>query len=72
MARAVQLPRPLPTREREQTPARDPELVPDSVLRALVKELEEPVTERERKPVRDPAPRPMPAPHPERARYRYD
>jgi hypothetical protein len=72
MARAVQLPRPLPTREREDGPARDRELVPDSVLKALVKELEETVTERERPPARKPAPRPMPSPEPERVRYRYD
>jgi len=72
MARAVQLPRPLPTREREDAPARDRELVPDSVLKALVKELEEAVTERERRSVRDPAPHPTPSPGPERVRYRYD
>lgn len=68
MARAVQLPRPLPTREREETPARDRELVPDSVLRALMKELEAAATEPERKPARPP----LPSPGPARARYRYD
>jgi hypothetical protein len=72
MARAVQLPRPLPSREREETPARDRELVPDNVLRALVKELEAAVVEPERKPTRSPVPHPEPFPQPERARYRYD
>ena len=80
MARAVQLPRPLPAREHEAAPSRprvdqptrDRELVPDSVLRALVKELEESVDERERRLGRNPEPRSIPSPDPERARYRYD
>jgi hypothetical protein len=72
MARAVQLPRPLPTRERDEGPKRVPELVPDRVLRALVKELEETVVERERKPTRNTDVDPIPFPQPERVRYRYD
>jgi hypothetical protein len=73
MARAVQLPRPLPTRRPEEAPARDRDLIPDSVLRALVKELEEPaVTERPESFVRDPDRRPLPDIESQRVRYHYD
>jgi hypothetical protein len=46
-----------------EKPTRDHDLVPDRVMRALVKELEE-TTRRE--------PEPVPLPNPDRARYRYD
>jgi len=88
MARAVQLPRPLPKREGEPGPARprieapargraaspahDRELVPDQVMRALMKELEATAPERQQKPTRSAEPRPLAAPELERARYRYD
>ena len=78
MARAVQLPRALPRREgepgparprinapargRATSPARDRELVPDQVMRALMKELEVTAPERQQKPARSAEARPLAAP----------
>jgi hypothetical protein len=68
MARAVELPMRTPTRERsESAPERERPLVPDTVLKALVAELEQTVTRRESVPERRSAPAGQ-----ERARYNHD
>jgi hypothetical protein len=68
MARAVELPMPTPTRELpEGAPERERPLVPDTVLKALVAELEQTVTRREQAPERRAAPAAQ-----ERARYNHD
>jgi len=70
MARAVDLPLPLPQARREQMeegPVRPSVSVPDTVLKAVMEELERSVTRRERDPERRPAPASQ-----ERARYNHD
>jgi hypothetical protein len=67
MARAVTLPLPLAQREREEEgPVRPSVTVPDTVLKAVMEEMERSVTRRERDPER------RPAPTQERARYNHD
>jgi hypothetical protein len=67
MARTVTLPLPLPQREREEEgPVRPSVAVPDTVLKAVMEEMERTVSRREREPER------RPAPTQERARYNYD
>jgi hypothetical protein len=66
MARAVELPLPLPTAQRlEDGPVRPDVAVPDTVLKAVVEELERSSTRRERETERRPATQ-------ERARYNFD
>jgi hypothetical protein len=68
MARAVELPMRAPARElSESAPERERPLVPDTVLKALVAELEQTVTRREPAPERRGAPAGQ-----ERARYNHD
>lgn len=70
MARAVDLPLPLPRQEpmkMEEGPVRPSVAVPDTVLKAVMDELERSVTRRERDPERRAAPATQ-----ERARYNHD